>query len=388
MSSWFKKDQSENVLVVHIDSGSVGVALMHRSEGALSEIVYKTREPFVSKEVLAGRSLEDLMIKTLTEALSNVFKNAPAILGERGFRTKSDRALITLSSPWIASNLKTVELSQEKHFTLDFDLIRAVISKEEEISKQEFTAKSGEVSEFFESAFVGLKVNGYRANLPVYQKVNSAEIDFILNTSKKELIHRIESEIIKSFSVEKGMSLQGFMFAYYRVLSLVFQSLHSSLLINITNEATEVLFVEHDNPRLLTSLPFGPTSVARQIKDKLNIPLPLAESYLELFVSGDFNPQMMLKLGPIIRAADQEWQDSWYKKTSKFPNLAKSPYAVFLTSLPKYQNISKVFLEKVLPNKNIIILGQDNKFTSEITKSPDGEIVDENLAIACFYDTI
>jgi len=315
-------------------------------------------------------------------------KNAPVLLKERGFKTKTNRAIIALSSPWVISNLKTSELKQEKRFVLDQKIIRESILQEEEILKQEFISKSTEENEFFESAFVGLRVNGYQTNLPIRDKVNNAQIDFILNISKKKVITRIEEEITKTFSVEQGASLQGFMFIYFKVLSHVFQTLHSSLLINISNEATEILFVEHNNPRLLTSLPIGPVSLARRIKDKLKIELPLAESYLKLFVSGDLDSQTTTKLEPIINSAKEEWIQAWDNKTEKFPNLAKSPYAVFLTSLPKHRGVSKMFLESVLPNKNIVVLGQDNKFTSEITKSPEGGGVDENLAITCFYDTI
>lgn len=388
MSSWFHIDHSENVLALHIDSGSVGVALMHCTKDLPSEIIYKTRVPFHSGERPTEKFLESAMIKALSSALEKVLKNALILLKEREFKTKVDRTIISLSSPWVVSNLKTSELKEEKRFVLDSKVIREAILQEEEIIKKESVSKSNEENEFFESAFVGLRVNGYQTNLPIKDKVNNAQIDFILNISKKKIIHRIEEEITKSFSVEEGISLQGFMFIYFKVLSHVFQTLHSSLLINITNEATEILFVEHNNPRLLTSLPMGPISLSRRIKDKLKIGLPLAESYLKLFVSGDLNSQTMSELTPIINDAKREWMEVWENKTDKFPNLAKSPYAVFLTSLPKHQSISKMFLENVLPNKNIIILGQDNKFTSEITKSPEGEAVDENLAITCFYDTI
>lgn len=361
---------------------------MHRAKDLPSEIIYKTRVLFHSGENPTEKFLEGAMLKALSLALERILKNAPALLKERGFKTKVNRAVISLSSPWVVSNLKTSELKQEKQFVLDSKTIREAILQEEEILKQESISKSNEENEFFESAFVGLRVNGYQTNLPIRDKVTNAQIDFILNISKKKVIQKIEEEITKSFSVEEGISLLGFMFIYFKVLSHVFQTLHSSLLINITNEATEILFVEHNNPRLLTSLPVGPISLARRIKDKLKIELPLAESYLKLFVRGDLDSQTMSKLEPIINSAKDEWMQAWDNKTDKFPNLAKSPYAVFLTSLPKHQDISKAFLESVLPNKNIVILGQDNKFTSEITKSPEGEGVDENLAIASFYDTI
>lgn len=388
MSSWFHIDHSENILAIHINSGSVGAALMHRMKEEPSEIIYKTRVPFHSGENPTEKSLENAMIKALSEALERVLKNAPVLLKERGFKIKANRAIIALSSPWVISNLKTSELKQEKRFVLDSKVISEAILQEEEILKQKSVSKSKEENEFFESAFVGLRVNGYQTNLPIGDKVNNAQIDFVLNISKKKVIHRIEEEITKSFSVEQGISLQGFMFIYFKVLSHVFQTLHSSLLINISSEATEILFVEHNNPRLLASLPIGPVSIARQIKDKLKVELPIAESYLKLFVSGDLDSQTMSKLDPIINSAKDEWMQAWDNKTKKFPNLAKSPYAVFLTTLPKHQGISKMFLESVLPNKNIVVLGQDNKFTSEITKSPEGGDVDENLAITCFYDTI
>jgi len=388
MIAWFKKDTSENVLVLHIDSGSVGVALMHRAKGLPSEIVYKTRVLFSAPVDSTEQPLEDSMIKALSKALLRVLNNAPAILKKRGLETKVKRALVTLSSPWIVSSLNTLNIDQEKSFTLDSKLILEAIRREEEALRQKTSPQYNSKNDFFESTFVKLRVNGYKATLPALEKTKNAQIDFITNASSKELIRSIENEILKSFSVERGIFLQGFMFAYFKVLSQVFHHLHSSLLINVSNESTEMLFVEHDNLKLLTSLPLGPVPGAQWIKDKLNLPLPIAESYLELFSSGDFSPQTMIMLEPIINSMKQEWRDSWKKKTEKFPRLNNSLYAVFLTSLPKHHNVSKLFLESVLPNKNVVILGEDNKFTSEITKSPAGEAVDENLAIACFYDTI
>jgi hypothetical protein len=386
MHFWRKRDLSENILVIHIDSGSVGAALMHKAPDATSEIIYKTRISFLSTDAPTVESLEKPMLGALSEALTQLSKNGLMVLKDRGFVTKIHRASVALSSPWIVSSLKIANVHSDEPFSLDSHVIKDAMLREEEKMRGESKTLGGD--EMFESAFVGLRVNGYKTHFPVSQKVTDAEIDFVLNAARKDLIKRVGDELHKHFSPEKGIALQGFMFAYFTVLSHVFQNLHSSLLINITNEATEILFVEHGNPRLLTSIPFGPVTIARKIKDRLNMPLPVSESYIQLFASEVLNLQSTIKFEPIIAMQKDEWKALWTVKAERHPSIAKSPFAVFLTTHPKYKKIAKLFLEGVLPDKNIVVLGEDSTFTQKITKSPEGGDVDENLAIACFYDTI
>jgi len=388
MISWFKKDLSENILVLHIDSGGVGIAFVYKAKDLSSEIIYKTRVSFSLIDDPKTKSLEPLMLKALEEALIQTLNNTSKIFKQRGLKIKINRALVTLSSPWVVSNLNILNINEEKPFVLDSKMILEAIHREEEVIRKNILPKLDQENEILESSLMRLRIDGYKASLPIIGKVKNVQIDFITNILSKELIRKIEDTIIKTFSFEQKIFLQGFMFAYFKVLSHVFQHLHSSLLVNISDEVTEILFIEHNHPKLFISFPFGPISSARLIADKLKLPLPIAESYLELFISGVLDLQTETKLEPIINSIRQEWKTSWKEKTEKYPNLSHSLYAVFLSSLPKHHNISKFFLENVLSNKNVIILGQDNKFTSEIIKSPKGETVDEDLAIACFYDTI
>ena len=381
MSSWFRKDKSENILVIHIDSASVGLSIMQKSHGVKASIIYKIRVNFENRSA-GAKPTEETMFRALDQVLEHFSVDGFKKLGgESDSRIK--QVLVALSPPWVESSLNTAPLRSDKSFVLNKRTIHEAIEKSEEALRA-----SSKEKEVFGTTFLNLEANGYKVTTLDPQKVPEADISFLANISDRTTLHTIQEKVGETLHFDPRVTFQGFMFIFYTVLSSVYQNLHSSLLINITDEETEILFVEHGNPRLLTSMNMGPLSLVRRIAEEFKIDLSIAESYVRLFTLGMFDPNVTMKLDKIISAEKVEWKKLWDKKSEKLPSLAKSPYAIFLSTAPKHRDTSKLFLEDVLPNKNIVILGQDNKFTSLITKSPEGEDVDENLAIVCFYDTI
>lgn len=387
MSFLSRKASGENTLVIDIASGSTGAALVHVGSDGLPEILARARTPFFLSAGPTKGALENAMLVSLRATLGSVAKSTPA-LSAKGAGSAIERAVISFSSPWISSHLKTVIIAKEKNFSFTKSVMDSIIDEEKELFLSSLKESFEEESEVFESVVTNLYLNGYETNNPAKGKVKNAEMTFLLSATTKELLAKIEEELIKSVGVKRGVALHSFMFAFYKVLSHSFHSLHSALLINMTSELTDILFLRHGNSALSASLPFGPASIARSVSERLGIPIELGYSYLSLFASGSFDQATMEAVDTVFTEVESKWQSMWKSMGESIPEGSSVPYSVFLIVPNGSEKIVKTFLTSVLPGRNVILLGETNAFTKELVKAEPEMLRDESILVLSSFSNI
>jgi hypothetical protein len=387
MGFFTRGDSGENTLVIDIGSGSAGASLVHTHEHGLPEILASARTSFVVANAPSGEALENALISALRNTLG-ALSSKTGLLKERGFSASVSKALIALSSPWVTTHLKTVIIEREESFKLEESSIEAIIAEEKELFASKLKDSFESESEVFESALTNLYVNGYEAKGPPKDKVKKAEISFLLSAAEKDLLWKIENELIKSFGLKRGVAHQSFMYCYFKVLSHSFQSLHSALLINMTSEMTDVLFLRHGNSALSASLPFGPAHIAREVAAKLGIPQEIADSYLSVFATGSFDKVNTDAIDSVLLSVEDKWSKLWRSMGESIPEGGSVPYSIFLIAPSGYEKLMKTFLESVLPGKHIVVLGETNAFTKELVKAGADIAPDEALYLLSSFSNL
>lgn len=376
MSLWFSGKKDFNILVVDISSGSTSGALVATSEGKVPRVLTAFESEYNFKVKDASFSPDKAMLTSLGGVLDFIVKKVSLMK-----KVRVDKAVITFSSPWVDSYLKTVEIKKEEEFVFDKKFMLGVINEEKSIFQNSLKESFAEESEIFESAVMDLYMNGYPASEPKSEKVSEVEISFILSASTKDLLTKIEDQIIRTLALKKGVVMHSFMYVFYKVLSHSFNNLHSALLINMTTHITDVLFLRHNNLALNANLPFGPASIIEAVAGKLNIPREVASSYLTLFAEGALDKTTTESIDRILTENETVWRDMWSDVSQKIMQSAEVPYSIFLVTDPKFGKLMKTFLESVFPDKNIILIGDTNTFTRELVENSAKESKDERILL-------
>ncbi len=376
MSFWFSGNRDSNILVVDISSGTTSVALIATSHGKVPRVLTAIESEYNFSSNGNSLSPDVAMLASLKSVLEFIVGKLSTLKG-----VKVDRAVITFSSPWVDSYLKTVQISKEQEFVFDEKYMFEVISEEKSVFQNTLKESFAEESEIFEAAVMDLYVNGYPASVPKKEKVSEVEISFILSASTKDLLARVEDQIIRTLAIKKGIVMHSFMYIFYKVLSHSFSNLHSALLINMTTHITDVLFLRHNNLALNANLPFGPESIVNAVSTKLNISDEIASSYLTLFAEGALDKSTTESIDKILTENESVWRDIWSDVKGKIVQSAEVPYSIFLVTTPKFGKLMKTFLESVFPDKNIILIGDTNTFTRELVENGARESKDERILL-------
>lgn len=387
MSFLNRSDSGENTLVVDISSGSTAAALVHTHEHGLPEIVALTRTPFFLKEKPTEEALEAAMISSLRATLSNISNNV-RLLTSKGYHAGLSKALISFSSPWTVSHLKTVIIAKDEGFEFDDGMLKAVMGEEKELFSSRLANRSDEEYEIFESAVTNLYLNGYEAQRVSGEKVKKAEATFLISAARKNLLWKVENELIKAAGIRRGVVMASFTYAYFKVLSHAFQNLHSALLINMTAESTDLLFLRHGNSALCSTLKFGPLLIARAVAEKLSIPFEVAHSYLSVFATGSFDQETTTAIDSVLLQVEEEWRLLWRNMGENIPEGSNLPYSVFLIVPEGSEKLMKTFLESVLPGKHITVLGETNAFAKELVKAEGDKLHDEALLVLSSFSNL
>lgn len=383
MSFLSRKDLGTITLVVDISSGSTGAALVRNFKEGLPTILGSERTPFFINGEPDAEMLEGSMLSSLSVTLNKISK---ILAGESA---SIDKTLVTFSSPWIASHLKTVIIDRAEAFRFDEKMLREIIKEEKDLFLPQVEEMFKHKSEIFESAVTNLYLNGYAANSTVKEKVKKVEISFVLSAISSELLHRVENAVHKSVGIREDIIFHGFMYTFFKVLSHSFNNLHSALLLNMTSELTDTLFLRHGNSALTASLPFGPASVARAVAERLGVSETLAYSYLALFASGSFDQTITEAIDKVLVEVEERWLSLWRSMGESIPEGKNIPYSIFLIAPEGFEKLMKTFLEGVFENKNIILLGETNTFTKELVKMKNEKIsTDENLLILSSFSNL
>lgn len=130
MSFWSSRNPREISLVIEISPGSVGVALVDLSEGALPHIIASRRSSSYFTHATDGGEVESGTLKSLESALREIAQNNLGHLwGAKD--TKSLKILIAFSSPFNPENGNTKFMNSVEDIILRFIGVREGIMIEE-----------------------------------------------------------------------------------------------------------------------------------------------------------------------------------------------------------------------------------------------------------------
>ena len=387
MSNWFGKKRGNATLIIDINSGSTGAALVSSKSQDVPRILARTQTPYSWVKTRTSSNMEGAMLVSLRNTLAQIISEL-ALVKDEDLKEGIDKAIVTFSSPWIDSYLRTTKISKKDSFVFDKEMLNLILVEEKKTFNSKLNESFKEESQIFESSILRLYLNGYSSSEPISGRVNEVELSLILSATTKDFIEKIENELIKTVGLKRGVALHSFMYVFYKILSHSYRSIHSALLVDVTAEATDILFLHHGSSAIKASLAFGPGTIVRAVAEKLKVKEEIAHSYISLFAHEALDQPTIQIIDEVLTGNEDLWRSLWKDTEEKIKKSADVPYSIFLLTPPGSGKIMETFLENVFKGKHIIMMGETNSFTKELARGTEQIMNDERMLMLASFSNL
>lgn len=317
------KKKEELVLVFDVGSSSVGGALFYMRKEA-PKIIFSIREPVtLEKEISFGRFLS-LVAKSLDIVANKISTSG---LGA------PKKIFCVLSSPWYASQIRTIKLKKNAPFTFTSKLADGLIQKEISIFEEEYSAKymhsEGGIRPI-ELKNMKTTLNGYATLEPMNQKAKELEMTVFISLSPEQVLGEIEDVISRHFH-RKDVKFSSFAMASFAVTRDIFAHQENFLLVDVGGEVTDISMVKKDALCGSFSFPMGCNFMIRGVAKFLDCALDEAKSFISIYKSGHASESINKKLEPVINKLKTEWLKKFQESLADLSNNISIPATVFMT---------------------------------------------------------
>ncbi len=310
-------------LIIEIQSGMI--------RGAIVKDLKSGQPVFVDVKVASIRSPK-LMLETLVK-----------VIEELGHKHKVHVAHIILSSPWISSFSKSIELHFEKEREVTENLILNIIKEENDKIKKDLESCISIEQKIFE-----IRSNGYVVDN--YESLSSENLglSFVSTFSSQNLIKKINDIVEQAFSAKEIQYHSGLL-----LNSLAIRDFDSNkgeyIHINMHGEITDIIVIKNNKCLNISSFPIGIESLNRYMAHNLNQSEHIAKSTMKLGNEGKLGEEEQGRLDKFTNAFLETWIGQYRSLLeSSFGN--NLPKDVYFLSYDHHNHFKKVLESKMKNN--------------------------------------
>ncbi|MES2023652.1 MAG: hypothetical protein V4439_03130 [Patescibacteria group bacterium] len=318
------KEKDELALVFDVGSSSVGGALFYMQKSGAPKIIFSTREAIqLDKEVNFDRFL------SATEDALGIVANK-IIMAKLG---APKNIFCVLSSPWYASQIRTIKLQKNAPFIFTSKLADSLIDKEVNLFEEEYVLGQNHPDGVRRIELKNIKttLNGYTRTTPLGQKAKELEITIFISIASEKVLKIMEESISRHFNL-KNIKFVSFALASFAVVRDMFMYQDNFLLIDVGGEVTDISMVKKDTLCNSISFPMGPNFMIRGVASALNSSLEEARSLFSLYKDNHADENTKLKLEPVISELKKEWLKKFQESLVNFSNDISIPSTIFITA--------------------------------------------------------
>ncbi len=319
-----KKDAGELTLVFDIGSSSVGGALFLRQSSGVPKIIYAVREQI--------RIEETVDIQKLLQDTMQAVKKVAGLMCLQGLGRPSSIYCV-LSSPWYASQTRTVVLEKNAPFIFNDKLADSLIQKELKLFEDEHALKYNQTSNSIKSLemrTMSTVLNGYVTTKPFGQKAEDLELTMFISMAESGFLKEIESSISRHFH-EAKIEFITFILSSFVVARDMFVNKESFLLVNIGGEITDISMIKKDILREAISFPMGRNYIIRGVSKGMSCSIEDARSFISLYKEGHMSDELLHKMDLVMMALKTEWLKKFQESISIITTDISIPATVFIT---------------------------------------------------------
>ncbi len=318
------KDKNELALVFDMGSASVGGALFRMDKLGIPKIIYSIRE---SMDLEANINIDRFLLlatKSLDVVASKILKSG---LGA------PKKFFCILSSPWYASQTRTISLQKNTPFIFTSKLADSLIAKEVNLFEEEHLAKyihTPNKIRAIELKNMQTILNGYSTSGPLGQKAKELEMSIFISMSVEQVLSKVEDVVAKHFH-SKDIKFSSFVLSSFLVVRDLFLHQENFLLVDISGEMTDISMVKKSILRESISYPLGYNFMIRGVASALGCSLSDAKSFISLYKDGHAEESTGKKLEGVLGKLRMEWLKKFQESLPNLSNDISIPATIFVT---------------------------------------------------------
>ncbi len=361
-----KKPKEELVVVFDVGSASIGGALIsitHDHDPNVQtnpKIIYSVRKPMVFQDTLDFSRFIFAMLQTLEAVAKDI---------ETQKLGAPKKIFCTLSSPWYASQTRTIRFKKNTPFIFSKKLWSELVEKEiaafeaEELKKY---SEEGETPRIIEQKTMHITLNGYQTPEPLGKKASELELSLFISISSKKIIDGIEEELKHFFHMPVVFS--SFLFSSFIAVRDVFSGEKNFLVVDVAGELTDVGLIKDSVLAQSASFPQGKNFIARHLSEDLKRSGSDVITLINLLIAGALDKAMKPKIEELLSQARTKWLSGFQTTLANLSNDLSLPSTIFLTADPDmatwFQDAIKTeeFNQYSLTEKqfNVILIGKES----------------------------
>ena len=180
----FSKKETSTVVVIDIRTSSISAGYVYLQKGKLPYLAHSVQFPV---DPHATEPLSDAMPRTVELVLTSLITSGADVLSQKGLPTNADRVLVSISSPWQVSHIRSLKTEQEKPITFTESVLERMTS---EVTQSQEGRKV--VSQLVLSTFL----NGYETQNAFGKEAKMVEV-ITLSTDMSEQLHELIRSLVK-----------------------------------------------------------------------------------------------------------------------------------------------------------------------------------------------
>ncbi len=378
------KEEKELALVFDIGSSSVGGAVFEVQKLGIPKIILSIREPIIFEEKIDIDRFLFLTIKSLEIVAGRI-----STMGIG----KPVRIFCVLSSPWYASQTRTIKLEKNTSFLFTSKLADSLIQKETSLFEEEHLAKFSHTDNkvrLIEFKNMKTMLNGYMTPDPINKKAKKIEMIVFISISVEKILKKIEETIFKHFHSE-NIKFSSFAMASFTVARDMFVQQENFLLVDIAGEVTDISIINKNILSNSISYPLGRNFMIRRVADSLNCTLSEAKSFISLYKDGHAAGSVEKKLKPIIDKLKTEWLSGFQQSLINLSDDISIPATIFITVDQELKDFfseiikTEQFNQYTLTESEFRIIFLDAQTLHGITSFNDNTVRDPFLIVESIY---
>ncbi|MFA5000931.1 MAG: hypothetical protein WC531_01745 [Candidatus Paceibacterota bacterium] len=344
MSSSSKKDESEVIGIIDLGSAQVSGAIIKlQKDREIESVLAQTDEKITYQELPdfphfweKTKQAIQTVLRELREGTKNVNTGQSGKPENQTIRL--EKIFIFLSSPFFQSQTKVIKVDNPTPIKITKNYLADLIKQADSQNNL------GENIVILEDKVMQIKLDGYLTTWPIGQKAREVVLNRFLSWANKDLLINLR-DLLKAEYAEASVIFNSFSFATYDIFK-DFLPDKDFILLDTGNEITDVLVIKDHVLAEHFSFPKGKNYLIREVTKALGTVLTEAETSLTLYATGQANPQLKVRLEPVLTQIAQFWQADFKKTLTQTIETTFLPETIYLIGDDPTDNIFAQFIDQ------------------------------------------
>ncbi len=261
---------STSIALIDIGSGSVGGGYLSLGKNGPT-LEYAVRVPIT---IHPDESVESSMLRALVAVNKELTIAGASALRRATGSGSVGEVFVSIAAPWQDTKVRLERIEEAKPFTFTRAMLQTVVQKTAQLP-------TGRISSG-ESA-IAVRLNGYQTSQPFGKQAKLAEIVILSSTVEESITDKVRKALRASYH-SHHITFTAFAPLAYIVLRDMYPHEREFMVIDVTGEATEMVFIRHGFLSSVLSVPYGvhhllktlgnavpPTSDMQEVKDGVHL---------------------------------------------------------------------------------------------------------------------